>query len=562
MKNQNNKLTENHKIAVGYCRVSTDEQADNGLSIEVQEQVCRKVMIDDGCKILNILKDEGKSGGSMERKGIREIMRLVAAQEIQAVYTIHSDRIARNTLEYLQFRQLLRENNVVLKCLYQPMSDDSAASRTMDTVLASFNEMQRLVTSEKVKSTLYAKARAGYFPATPPPGYVNVDNPNKDTERIARKIVVPDPKTAPLIKEIFRQYATGNFNVYDLCDIMYEKGLRSQRGGRMSPSRVFDLLVNRFYLGEVHWGPVENKAGKHAPLIDEYIFKQVQQVLNSHNKHACRRRKYQWLLNGFLYCYKHECRYTAEWHLIKNKKIAYYHCSNKNGCGKYSEQVKLEEKIVGKFKELEFSQEFIKMVIDGAKKIFYEKRKEYDQKRQALINQRTAYDARRKAIEDKLFDRVITDDVFTERRKEILTELNSVESQLLDLEKSREVRVDEAQEILLFSTDIHKAYQKASPTLKRHYLGFFWQKFEVEDGVIIKSHPTLLFAELLKLKHAILKTSEIEKPKGANISNKVILSLTGLREQGSNLRPIAYICPSITKRDGLYHSHNPPNGEC
>src|ERR1035437_4867030 len=85
-KNENNKLTENHKIAVGYCRVSTDEQADNGLSIEVQEQVCRKVMIDDGCKILNILKDEGKSGGSMERKGIREIMRLVAAQEIQAVY--------------------------------------------------------------------------------------------------------------------------------------------------------------------------------------------------------------------------------------------------------------------------------------------------------------------------------------------------------------------------------------------------------------------------------------------------------------------------------------------
>src|SRR3989344_1826273 len=143
---QDNKILTNSKIAVGYCRVSTDEQADNGLSIEVQEMVCKKSMTDDSCSILSVFKDEGKSGGTMQRAGIKEIVRLVTEQKIQAIYTVHSDRIARNTLDYLQFRKLLREKGVTLKCIYQPMSDDSASSRTMDTVMASFNEMQRLVT--------------------------------------------------------------------------------------------------------------------------------------------------------------------------------------------------------------------------------------------------------------------------------------------------------------------------------------------------------------------------------------------------------------------------------
>lgn len=232
--------------------------------------------------------------------------------------------------------------------------------------MASFNEMQRLVTSEKVKATLYAKAEAGYFPSTPPPGYKNMDNPNKTVDRLCRKIVVLNDD-APLIKEMFTLYSTGNFSVYDLQDIMYEKGLRSRRGGKLSRSRMYDLLRNRFYLGEVRWGKIVNKNGKHKTIIDESLFNKVQTIMDTKNKHACRRRKYSWLLNGFLYCYKHNKRYTAEWHL--NKKIAYYHCTNKSGCGKYSEQIQMEEKVAEKFKNIEFDPEFVNMVIEKTRDI-------------------------------------------------------------------------------------------------------------------------------------------------------------------------------------------------
>jgi site-specific DNA recombinase len=529
------------KVGAGYARVSTDEQSKNGLSIDVQVEMCKKAMIEDGYEVLDVFRDEGKSGGTLNRAGIKEIIRLVEEEKINAVYTIHSDRIARNTLDYLNFRKLCRDKNVILKCIYQPMTDDSATSRTMDTVVASFNEMQRLVTSEKVKATLYEKARQGYFPATPPPGYKNVENPNKDAEKIAKKIVVKKEGEWQVVKEIFRLFGTGNFNGYDLCDIAWEKGLKSQRGGKVSPSRMYYLLKNRFYLGEVHWGPIHNKNGKHEAIIDEALFNQVQQILDTHNNHACRRRKYDWLLNGFLFCFRHARRYTAEWHKIdgKKKRIAYYHCPHKNGCGKYSEQVEMEEKVADKFKDLEFAPEFVNSIIEKAKAVFYERRKDYDRNRQRLINQRTGLDAQRKSAEDKLIKGILSDEAFTRNNTEISNELKQIDDRLVELEIGRGGNVDIAQEILGFTRNIYKAYQKASPNLKRHYLAFFWKKFEVSDEVIIKSHPTLLFEELQKLEQVYYKHQENTDDKRAIVSNEVILMITKLRGLDSNQRPIA-----------------------
>ena len=102
----------NKRIAVAYCRVSTDEQAKNGLSIETQEAVCKKAIKEDGLELLKVIKDEGKSAGTLKRDGIKEIIRLVEHQEIGAMYTIHSDRIARNTLDYLTLRKLFQEKKL------------------------------------------------------------------------------------------------------------------------------------------------------------------------------------------------------------------------------------------------------------------------------------------------------------------------------------------------------------------------------------------------------------------------------------------------------------------
>jgi len=527
----------NSKIAVTYCRVSTDEQAKEGLSIETQEKVCNEQIIKDGFIPLPALKDEGKSGKDMNRPAMKKLLHLINEKEIQAVYVVHSDRIGRNVEDYLVFRRLLRKQEVVLKCLHQPNLDDgSATSRTMDTMMMTFNEMQRLITSEKVSSVMREIAKAGYFPTRVPAGYRNMKNPDINAPRIGRHFIEADPEMGPLVAESFHRYARGDMNVYELAEVMSAKGLRNQRGKRVSANSMYLILRNRIYLGEIHWGGIDVKEGKHKPLIDEGTFNHVQSVMAEKNHRMSRRRKYKWLLAGLITCPRHNKRFCAEWHL--NKKIAYYHCTYRKGCGKYIEQTALEDMVADKFRDLQFSDEFTNLVIEKAKRIFMERRQKYDSRRQAFVNRRTAIETKRKVAEDKLFSGTISDEDFRRINPEMRKDVAEIDDELLRLEDQRELNVDVAQEILLFTRDIYKAYKKASHDLKRHFLIFFWDHFEVVNGLIIKSVSAPIFDALLNLEAAYYRNPKEANPEEPNQTNGFILSNFRCGYRESNPRQV------------------------
>lgn len=82
-----------------------------------------------------------------------------------------------------------------------------------------------------------------------------------------------------------------------------------------------------------------------------------------------------------------------------------------------------------------------------------------------------------------------------------------------------EVDIDVVQGILLLSKDIYTAYTKASHDLKRQYLSFFWERFEVADGVILKSVSSPLFEQLLAAEDAFSN-----RPKNENDASKASFS--------------------------------------
>ena len=232
-----------NKVAVAYCRVSVADKNNPGLSIESQETFCRQEAEKEGYKILKIIKDEGKSGGSLGRSGIQEVIQLAKGKKIDACFVTHTDRLSRQTMNYLYLLGLFRENGVTLKCIYQPVSEeDNSTSRFVNTMFGAVNQMQRDQTAEKVKQTMHEKARAGYFPGIAPIGYDNVRNPNRTVERVAQKIVVPN-KMALLVKKSFELYATGDINVFELGDKMYEEGLRSKIGTKIPDSRMYEAFT-------------------------------------------------------------------------------------------------------------------------------------------------------------------------------------------------------------------------------------------------------------------------------------------------------------------------------
>ena len=119
--------------------------------------------------------------------------------------------------------------------------------------------------------------------------------------------------------------------------------------------------------------------------------------------------------------------------------------------------------------------------------------------------QKTALENKRRKIEEKLLSGTLSDSDFERLRDETKAEISSIEERLFELESTQEARVDITHEILRFTRDIYRTYRTASPTLKRHYLAFFWDKFEVVDGVILNSYPSLVFKELLQLEQLYCK---------------------------------------------------------
>ncbi len=492
------KIPKNKNTALGYNRVSTDDQADNGISLDYQEQQCRTAAIRDGYTDIKIIKDEGKSGKNLNRKGIQEVIELAKNREISIIYVTHSDRLARNIVDHSFLRHTFLSNGVQLKYLNGQSSGEDACSIMADNMFATINQYHSDNTREKTRQATDAKALAGYYPTHAPIGFTNCKNPDQFCEKVAKKIIVPHPKVGPLVTEAFKLYATGQYNALELNDMMYEKGLVSHTNKKLAPSMFYDMLRNRIYLGEIHWRDINVKDGKHEHLIDETTFNQVKNIIDGNTNNRCRRRKYFWLLTGYIFCAIHKRRYTAEWHLAKGK--AYYHCSNPTGCGKYIEKSDLEKQVANKFKNVQLDRGFIDSIIAKVKETYETRKQSYDTNIRGLLNQKNAWEAKLKTAEDRLLDETLSKPDYTRIRDEISGHIDRINHKISELKKTKEINVDALAEILNFTRDIYQTYLKAPERIQKRLIDFFFDKFEVKDGIIIAEHYSPLFQELLHQK--------------------------------------------------------------
>ena len=245
-----------------YLRVSTDDQRTEGLSIDVQESLCKRKAEAEGYQVLEVINDAGISGYKDSRPGINKIRQLVEVKAIDAVVALESSRLFRNAISDRAFRNLAFKSEVKILYVSEESPRDSADSKMHSGIKAEFNEYFRNLVSDKVKQVAYAKAEAGYFPSIPPLGYKNAENPDHSLPRYARRIIIPDPISAPVITELFQLYSTGIYNVYDLTDRLNDKGIRTHRGYKVASSVVYNILRNRIYLGEVRWGKIHVRQGK------------------------------------------------------------------------------------------------------------------------------------------------------------------------------------------------------------------------------------------------------------------------------------------------------------
>ena len=492
--------------ALIYCRVSTEEQAEDGHhSLNTQLKLCKRAIEESNKFKLaedGVFEDPGRSATNMNRPGLQDMLLQVQEDKtIKAIFIQDTDRLARNANDHLTIKALLKKHGVELISVSQPGITDSPEGNFMDLVIAGVNQLQSQITSRKTLKSLEQKFKDGWWPGFAPVGYLNAGDPSDEKKRI----VITDEGRAPFVQEAFKMYATGDYSVLEVRDAFYKKGLVSARGARIAHSKMIEMFKNPFYTGEMRWRKMINK-GNHPPLIDKDLYERVQIVMAEHNRYACRRRKFNFILRGFMFCFICRQRYTAEHHFKKNK--SYYHCNRAGDqikCSdKYVEVWDLEEQVANLFQQIQFSQSFIDKVITRVEKMYKGRKDEINKEKRQFIAQKLAVEQKRDIAEEKLFSGLITDEDFARNKKKFREQIEALNDEIYKLDKKLDIKLEEAQEVLALVRNIYKTYVNAPDELKRLYLGLFWERFEAAEKVIKKAEPTDLIKAMIKERSIIL----------------------------------------------------------
>jgi site-specific DNA recombinase len=148
------------KAAV-YLRVSTDEQVEDGSSLESQEARCRAMCVARGLEIAGIYADAGKSGGTLERPALAELRTAVQAGVVGVVVVYAVDRLSRSQRDTLTLLEEFEQAGAGLAAASQPFDTTTPAGRAMVGMLAVFAELQRAEIRERTRVALKRKAARG-----------------------------------------------------------------------------------------------------------------------------------------------------------------------------------------------------------------------------------------------------------------------------------------------------------------------------------------------------------------------------------------------------------------
>jgi DNA invertase Pin-like site-specific DNA recombinase len=496
-----------------YCRVSTEEQAEKGYSLDTQEKLCRDYAERNGYQVTGVFRDEGKSGTTLSRPALQDLLaKCTKGTVIGAIFVQETDRLARNTHDHLTIRALLQKAGVKLISVAQPMLDDSPEGKMIDTILASVNQFQSDLSGRKVRKALQEKYEQGWWPSLAPIGYMNVAVEEGHDGRRARKVVRPDPDNWSVLQEGFKLYLTGDYSADEIRDFLHKKGVRSKTGKRIPHSVMVRTLKSPFYAGIMEWKG-QRHIGRHKPMISTQEHKRICQIIDSHNLHACRRRKHSFLLRGFAFCNLCGQRYTAELHPSRNK--AYYHCAARSVHSNRHQNIQvdsLERQVEECFKSIQFSEHFVDDVTATLKAISVKKKHAAHVRKHALLNRQKLIEAKRDRAEEKLLEGTFANDAFVRVNGRMSEQLQNIREELASLENQHEYDTEVIREVLLLSTNSYKAYKEADGVLKRHFLQLFWESFLVEDRHIVKAIPSRIIRDLQQQQDVIIDSSMRARP--------------------------------------------------
>ena len=335
-----------------YVRVSTDDQRDNGYSIDSQLRMIKEYCEKNDYSIVDVYNDAGHSGKDLMRPEMQRLLADIKSKRIDKLVAIKVDRLTRNNYDGFWLLNYCEEHDVKIELILEPYDVSTANGEMIFGMNLVFGQRERKEIGARTKRVMEEMALEKIHPSKAPYGYVR----NKDTGHLE-----VEPIEAQVVKEIFELCKKGH-SIRSIASIMKDNNAYLKQG-KWRADRVYKILTNSIYIGVFEYGKYKRKPQDILrvkdycePIIDEITWNATRNVLvkNKHSNYG----EFIHLFSGLVKCpICGKIMASSESFKYPNgKQKVYYHlrCKNHNcnGYGLHYNTEKIEVKLRRVLEEL------------------------------------------------------------------------------------------------------------------------------------------------------------------------------------------------------------------
>jgi site-specific DNA recombinase len=438
------------KVAL-YARVSSQQQAENDLSIASQLKALRKYAKRKEWTVYKEYVDEAESARSANRPAFQEMIGTAKKKNppFEIILLWKFSRFARNREDSIIYKSLLLKNGVSVISMNEQV-DDTPSGKLLEGIIEVIDEFYSLNLAVDTIRGLRENATRGFKNGSLPFGYKAkkvMDGNNQRTK------LEPDENHDHIIKQIFKM-ALENKGIKEIAKTLNNNGLKTGKGNHWSNSAVSYILKNEAYAGTQVFGKTSKNKLKlnnpediiriednHTPIIEKDDFNAVQKLMSNRRSQIIHPRRVasQYLLSGLVFCGK--CGAAMSGCSAKSGKFFYYACQNylkrgKDVCDmKLTNKNKIEKLVIDSIKTNILTEK----TLSGLFKIVID---EYGQSKKGSLEQLKSIDKQLGTFRGrlgKLYNSLETGkldiDDLAPRIKELKSQMNILEKKRIEVEE-------------------------------------------------------------------------------------------------------------------------------
>ncbi|MCP3959252.1 MAG: recombinase family protein [bacterium] len=218
--------------AIGYLRVSTTDQAENGVSLDLQREKLEAMATVQDLDLAEIITDAGASAKTLRRPGMARLLDLVDAGDVGTVIVYKLDRLTRSVRDLGDLLERFERRGASLVSVSESLDTGTAAGRLVLNVMASVAQWERETIAERTREALQSMKARGERVGTISFGY----------RLAADGVHLEEDRDEQAVLSTLRELRAAGYTLRAIADELNAQGFTTRRGSAWRHQYVANVL--------------------------------------------------------------------------------------------------------------------------------------------------------------------------------------------------------------------------------------------------------------------------------------------------------------------------------